>query len=314
MPQWDAANADCVLVMGSNMAENHPIAFRFVLQAKAKGATLIHADPRFTRTSALADLHAPLRAGSDIAFLGGIIRHILEHDLWFKDYALAFTNLATIITEEFQDAEELDGVFSGWNPESQSHQIATWQYDGMSYHATTAEHYSQTGEMELHDHAERMREQPPPRDETLQHPRCVYQIMRRHYARYTPEMVERITGCPQETFLRVADAICRNSGPERTTTICYAVGWTHHSSGTQIIRAAAIIQGLLGNVGRPGGGILVLRGHASIQGSTDIPTLYNILPGYLPQPNALSPHKTLDEYLRVEGSPTGAWNSQSTLR
>lgn len=310
MPQWDVANADCVLVMGSNMAENHPIAFRFVMQAKAKGATVIHADPRFTRTSALADIHAPLRAGTDTAFLGGVIHHILEHDLWFKEFALAYTNLATIIEDEYQGAEELDGVFSGWNPETKSHKIASWQYAGMAYHATTAEHYSQTEESELQDKVERMREGPPPQDPTLQHPKCVYQIMRRHYARYTPEMVERVTGCPKDTFLKVADALCRNSGREKTGTICYAVGWTHHTSGTQIIRAAAIIQGLLGNLGRPGGGILVLRGHASIQGSTDIPTLYNILPGYLPQPNAHSPHNTLDDYLKTEGSPTGAWNDQ----
>jgi formate dehydrogenase major subunit len=310
LPQWDLANSDCVLVMGSNMAENHPIAFRFVMQAKEKGATVIHADPRFTRTSALADLYAPLRAGSDVAFLGGLIHHILERDLWFKEYALAFTNIATIIEEDYAGAEELDGVFSGWNPETKSYKIASWQYDGMAYHATTAEHYAQTEESELLEKTETLREKPPPRDDTLQHPRCVYQIMKRHYARYTPEMVERVSGCPADTFLKVADALCRNSGREKTTTICYAVGWTHHSSGTQIIRAAAIVQALLGNIGRPGGGILVLRGHASIQGSTDIPTLYNLLPGYLPHPNAHLPHGTLDEYLKTEGSPTGWWSEQ----
>ena len=304
-PQWELANSDCILVMGSNMAENHPVAFRFVLQAKARGATVIHVDPRFTRTSALADLHAPIRAGSDIAFLGGLIRHILENDLWFKEYALAYTNIATIIEEKYQDAEELGGVFSGWDPDKKSYQIESWQYDGMAYHAATAEHYAQSEEPHLHDKAERLRERPPPRDDTLQHPRCVYQIMKRHYARYTPEMVERVTGCPRETFLKVADALCRNSGRDRTACLCYAVGWTHHSVGTQIIRAAAIVQALLGNVGRPGGGILVLRGHASIQGSTDIPTLYNLLPGYMTHPNAHSPHNTLDEYLTTEGSPTG---------
>lgn len=310
LPQWDLANSDCVLVMGSNMAENHPIAFRFVMQAKAKGATLIHADPRFTRTSAMADLYAPVRAGSDIAFLGGIIRHLLENDLWFRDYAMAYTNLATIIEDSFQDAEDLDGVFSGWDPEKKSYQIATWQYEGMAYHATMAEHYSQTDESELEEKTELLRERPPPQDPTLQHPRCVYQILRRHYARYTPEMVERVTGCPQETFLRVVDELVRNSGRERTTCLAYAVGWTHHTTGTQIIRAASIVQALLGNVGRPGGGILVLRGHASIQGSTDIPTLFNILPGYMTQPNGHSPHATLEEYLTTEGSPTGWWREQ----
>jgi formate dehydrogenase major subunit len=308
LPQWELANADCVLVMGSNMAENHPIAFRFALQAKAKGAQIIHVDPRFTRTSALADLHAPIRPGTDIAFLGGLIRHILEHDLWFREYALAYTNIATIVADDFRGADELDGVFSGWNPDKKAYRIGSWQYEGMAYHATLAEHYTQTEEVELRDEAEKMREKPPPTDPTLGHPRCVYQIMRRHYSRYTPEMVERVTGCPAATFRAVADALCRNSGREKTGCIAYSVGWTHHTVGTEIIRAACIVQALLGNVGRPGGGVLVLRGHASIQGSTDVPTLYNLLPGYLPHPNAHSPHGTLADYLKAEGSPTGAWH------
>ena len=143
----------------------------------------------------------------------------------------------------------------------------------------------------------------------MQHPNCVYQILKRHYAAYTPEMVERTTGCPREVFLKVAEAVARNSGRERTGAICYAVGWTHHTTGVQMIRAAAILQGLLGNVGRPGGGILALRGHTSIQGSTDIPTLYNMLPTYLPQPHAFKPHKTVDEYLKSETNPTGWWHN-----
>ncbi len=154
-----------------------------------------------------------------------------------------------------------------------------------------------------------MTEGPPPSDPTLQHPNCVYQIMRRHYARYTPEMVERVTGVPAETFLRVADALTRNSGRERTGAFCYAVGWTHHTTGVQIIRAASIIQGLLGNVGRPGGGIMALRGHASIQGSTDIPTLYNMLPTYLPQPNAFHDHATWRTTCARRRPPTGWWHN-----
>ncbi|HET6466771.1 MAG TPA: molybdopterin-dependent oxidoreductase [Geminicoccaceae bacterium] len=307
MPQWDLANSDCIVVMGSNMAENHPIAFRFVMQAKAKGATVIHADPRFTRTSAMADIYAPVRAGSDIAFLGGIIRHILENDLWFKEYALAYTNLATIIDERFKGADELDGRFSGWSEETRSYKYDTWQYEGMTVPSSLAEHYVITGES-FSDQSKRLTREPVPQDPTLRHPNCVYQILRRHYAAYTPEMVERVTGCPRATFLKVAEALTRNSGRERTGAFCYAVGWTHHTTGVQIIRAAAIIQALLGNVGRPGGGILALRGHCSIQGSTDVPTLYDMLPNYLPQPHAYKPHGTLKEYLDIEQVPTGWWS------
>lgn len=307
MPQWDLANADCILVMGSNMAENHPIAFRFALQAKDKGATLIHADPRFTRTSAMVDLYAPLRAGSDIAFLGGIIRYLLDHDLWFREYALAYTNLSTIIDARFRDASEDNGLFSGWDAEHRKYSYDSWQYEGMVVPSSLAEHHVATTES-FGDATKRMSEGPPHRDETLQHPMCVYQILKRHYAPYTPEKVEEITGCPRATVVQVAQALARNSGRERTSAICYAVGWTHHTTGVQIIRAAAIIQGLLGNVGRPGAGILALRGHCSIQGSTDIPTLYNLLPGYLPHPQAFKPHDSLQDYLEVERTPTGWWH------
>jgi len=308
MPQWDVANSDCVLVMGSNMAENHPIAFRFVVEAKKKGATVIHADPRFTRTSALADIYAPLRAGSDIAFLGGIINYILENDLWFRDYAVAYTNLATIIEDSFQDTSELDGLFSGWHEESRSYTYDSWQYRGQVVPSSLAEHFVNTTES-FSDETKRLSKGPPPQDETLEHPNCVYRILRRHYAQYTPEMVERVTGCPKATFLKVAEALTRNSGRERTGSICYAVGWTQHSTGVQTIRAASVIQGLLGNVGRPGGGILALRGHCSIQGSTDIPTLYNMLPTYLAQPHAFKPHASLQEYIDAERTPTGWWHN-----
>ena len=147
MPQWDLANSDCIIVMGSNMAENHPIAFRFVLQAKDKGATIIHVDPRFTRTSALADIYAPIRAGSDIAFLGGLIHYILERDLWFKEYALTYTNLSTIIDERFQDASALDGLFSGFDQDSRSYKYDSWQYQGEDVPASLAEHYVNTTEV-----------------------------------------------------------------------------------------------------------------------------------------------------------------------
>ncbi len=170
-----------------------------------------------------------------------------------------------------------------------------------------AEHYLDTAES-FGKQTKLLHEGPPPRDETLQHPNCVYQILKRHYAAFTPEKVEAVTGCPRDAFIKVAEALARNSGRERTGTICYAVGWNHHTVGAQMIRAAAIIQSLLGNVGRPGGGIIALRGHASIQGSTDIPTLFNMLPSYMPQPHALRPQQSLKEYLEVEQVPTGWWN------
>jgi formate dehydrogenase major subunit len=302
--QWDLANADCVVIMGFNMAKNHPIAFRFVMQAKERGATVIHADPRFTRTSALADLYAPVRAGSDIAFLGGLIRYILENDLWFKEYALTYTNLATLISDEFQDAGRGDGLFSGWDEKEHSYHPESWEYKGVGLETSLVEHYTKTGEP-FSEKLQRMDKGPPQADPTLQAPNCVYQILKRQYAGYTPEVVEQVTGCPKETFLRVAEAITHNSGRERTTAWCYAVGWTHHTTGVQTIRAASIIQALLGNIGRPGGGILALRGHSSIQGSTDIPTLYNLLPGYLLQPHANEHHAHLKVYLENETVPTG---------
>ena len=308
MSLWDLENSDCVVIMGSNMAENHPIGFRFVVEAQRRGATVIHVDPRFTRTSAMADIHAPIRSGSDIAFLGGIIRHLLERDLWFREFALAYTNIAHIIEDGYEGAEG-DGLFSGFNADTHAYKQDTWQYKGKTVPSSIAEHRVQTQEQSEGGDYESMTKGPPPTDPSLQHPNCVYQIMRRHFARYTPEMVESVTGCPRDTFLKVADALARNSGRERTGAFCYAVGWTHHTTGVQIIRAASIIQGLLGNVGRPGGGILALRGHVSIQGSTDIPTLYNMLPTYLPQPNVFHEHGTLESYLRTETPTTGWWNN-----
>ena len=308
MALWDLANSDVCVIMGSNMAENHPIAFRFVVEAQRRGAKVIHVDPRFTRTSALADLYAPIRSGSDIAFLGGIIRHLIEGDLWFKEFALAYTNIAHIIDEGYVDSEDGDGVFSGFDPTTGSYSEESWQYEGKTVPSSIAEHRVQSQEQHSGEPSG-MAKSPPPQDKTLQHPHCVYQILKRHYARYTPEFVEEVTGCPRETFLRVADLLATNSGREKTGSFCYAVGWTHHSVGVQIIRACSIIQGMLGNIGRPGGGIMALRGHVSIQGSTDIPTLYNMLPTYLPQPNVFHQHATLADYLKTETPDTGWWHN-----
>src|SRR5437763_8042169 len=268
--------------MGSNMAECHPVAFRWPMKAKRRGATIIHVDPRFTRTSAVADLHVPIRAGSDIAFLGGIVRYILENGREFREYVLHYSNAAAIIADEFRDTEALDGLSSGWNSQDNQYDVDSWRYKGSEPNAAAGNREQFTGE----PRSERAQSRPTETDPTLERPRCVFQILKRHFSRYTPEIVEETCGVPRELFLKVAQALCDNSGRERTSAFCYAVGWTQHSTGVQYIRTAAIIQTLLGNIGRPGGGIMALRGHASIQGSTDIPTLYNLLPGYLPMPKA----------------------------
>ena len=308
--QQDLANSDCIVIMGSNMAECHPVGFQWVMEAKLRGATVIHIDPRFTRTSANANLYVPIRAGSDIAFLGGIINYICENDKLFREYVVAFTNAATIISDDFKDTEDLDGLFSGWDAQRKGYDPSSWQYDGMEVHAAagdTEEPEPRAGNDRYGGHGGLLtRAIPPHRDPTLQHPRCVYQLLRKHYQRYTPDFVEQACGVPKEVFLEVAKTLVENSGRERTSAFCYAVGWTQHSVGVQYIRTAAIIQLLLGNMGRPGGGIMALRGHASIQGSTDVPTLYDLLPGYIPMPHAYH-HTSLDGFVERESGSTGGW-------
>jgi formate dehydrogenase major subunit len=284
------------------MAECHPVGYQWVMEARERGAQVIHVDPRFNRTSATAAEHVPIRVGSDIAFLGALINHVLTGGHWFEAYVRAYTNAAALVREDFQDVDELAGVFSGWDPEEGTYDPETWGYRD-SYFSAAA---GQRGGEAAHGAHGAGVEDLPPRDETLEDPMCVMQVLRRHFARYTPELVERVCGIPREQFARVADAVVRNSGRERTTCFVYSVGWTHHSTGVQIIRAASILQLLLGNVGRPGGGVMALRGHASIQGSTDIPTLFNILPGYLPMPDA-GRHPNLDEYLLDTTPPAGFW-------
>src|SRR4051794_29996653 len=304
------------------MAECHPVGFQWVMEAKARGATLIHVDPRFTRTSAVADVHVPLRAGTDIAFLGGIINHVLANERYFREYLLAYTNAATIVGEDFRDTEDLDGVFSGLEPEHRSYDISSWMYEGMQVQAASGEREQVASERESGKNNGRSTRHSGrgeahgsggagitgdiQTDETLQHPRCVFQILKRHFSRYTPEVVEQTCGVPREQFLRVCELMEENSGRERTTALAYSVGWTQHTVGVQYIRAASILQTLLGNIGRPGGGILALRGHASIQGSTDIPTLYNILPGYIAMPHAET-GTDLDTFVENEKADKGFW-------
>ncbi|MBB3325782.1 formate dehydrogenase major subunit [Friedmanniella antarctica] len=321
------------------MAECHPVGFQWVMEAKARGAKVIHIDPRFTRTSAVADTHVPIRAGSDIVFLGAVINYILSNDKYFHDYVVAYTNAATLVSEDFTDVDDLDGVFSGYDPETGTYDTASWSYEGVGEHSAGGGPASAPGEKEqgegatggseeseqsesdrgagheLGGHGAALEHSEVKRDETLQHPRTVFQVLKRHFARYTPEMVQETCGISAEQLLEVCEAVTENSGRDRTTCWVYSVGWTHHTVGVQMIRTSAIVQLLLGNVGRPGGGILALRGHASIQGSTDIPTLFNLLPGYLPMPK-VGPHDSLDEYVGEIASPDqkGFWvNSKSYM-
>ncbi|HXW83856.1 MAG TPA: formate dehydrogenase-N subunit alpha [Candidatus Binataceae bacterium] len=281
----DLASSDCILIMGSNMAEAHPVGFRWPLKARESGATLIHVDPRFTRTSAMADVFVAIRAGTDIAFLGGIINYILTNERYFREYLIPYTNAATIIHESHRDLHESGGVFAGFDE-------------------TTGRYTAERGVWGYSDTEEGVETDP-----TLEHPRCVFQILKRHFASYTPETVASTCGCRAEDVVRVAELLCRNSGRERTSAIVYALGWTQHSTGVQMIRAAAIIQLLLGNIGRPGGGIMAMRGHCSIQGSTDIPTLYDLLPGYIPQPHAVPEQATLARYIESGRGYTAAHNA-----
>jgi formate dehydrogenase major subunit len=295
------ANADCIIIQGSNMAECHPVGFQWVEEARARGARVIHVDPRFTRTSAVSDRHIPIRAGSDVVLLGALINHILTNDLWFKEYVVAYTNAATLINENFRDTEDLGGLFSGYDPETGQYDPSTWAYQEKGAEADDDHIESPGGGHEHGGAGPALQHARVLRDETLQHPRTVFQILKRHYARYTPEMVTDVCGISREDFDYLLRSIVENSGRERTTCFAYAVGWTQHTLGAQFIRTSTILQLLMGNVGRPGSGIMALRGHASIQGSTDIPTLFNLLPGYLPMPKA-GTHDTLADYLEAVGS------------
>lgn len=292
------------------MAEQHPVGFQWVVEARERGGKVIHVDPRFTRTSAMADIWAPLRPGTDIIFLGGLIRYVLENNRYFHEYVVKYTNAPTILRKDFEDTEEGAGYFSGWNEKKKMYDPETWLYEDEpvkkshhhpGHHPAEGGHAKDRGGEAGDTHVYQA-------DPTLQHPRCVFQVLKRHFSRYTPEMVEQQCGMPKETFLNIAETMADASGPDRTGAICYAVGWTQHSTGVQIIRSAAILQLLLGNIGRPGGGILALRGHASIQGSTDIPTLYDILPGYMPMPFFEDDSTKLEKYLKKHSTSAGLWS------
>ena len=282
-PVRDLQNSDCILIMGSNIAEAHPVAFYWPVQAQKKGAMLVHVDPRFTRTSAVCDVHIGIRPGTDLAFYGGIIRYILENDLWFDEYVKRFTNAATLISPDFAYDEET-GLFAGYDPatDSYANEPHAWEY-----------------QMEPGPDGQ------PKQDPSLQDPQCVFQILRRVYAPYTPEKVAEVCGCRPQDVVKVAELLSRSSGRERTSAICLSLGATQHAAGAQIIRAAAMVQLLLGNIGRPGGGLVALRGHANVQGATDVSTLFGTLPNYLPMPHATPKEATLAAYL-ASGHAAGA--------
>jgi formate dehydrogenase major subunit len=287
----DIKNTDMMLIMGGNPAENHPCGFKWAIEAKRqRNAKMIVVDPRYTRTAATSDLFLQIRAGADIAFLGGVIHYALENQRIAREYLVNFTNASFLIKEGFQLPE--DGLYSGFNEGTGTYDRSTWNYEGSgggpAGKAAPAGHAP--GPFNENKSQAAIPASLPLNvsyDASLEHPRCVYQLLKKHYSRYTPEMVERITGIPKDQFLKAADlftSIRKDGDVKKAATIIYAVGWTQHSFGTQIIRAAAILQLVLGNVGRAGGGVNALRGHSNIQGATDVAGIFDNLPGYLKVP------------------------------
>ena len=254
----DLKNADVVLVMGANPASNHPISMKWITKARERGAKLVCVDPRFTQTAAVADLYAPIRSGTDIAFLGGMINYILERNLIFREYVVNYTDAPFLVHPDFKMPGELDGVFSGYNEKEAKYDRKTWAF--------------QLDEKGV-----------PKRDATLNDPNCVFQLLKKHYSRYTIDKVSQITGTPKEKLEEVYKTIGSTNKPDRAATACYAMGWTQHTVGVQNIRAFTIVQLLLGNMGMAGGGVNAMRGEGNVQGSTDHGILFHILTGYLPR-------------------------------
>src|SRR6266700_3703646 len=279
----DLKNADLILINGANPAEAHPVGFQWFMQAKQdRGAKLIHADPRFTRTSAVSDRYLRIRTGTDVAYFGGLINHVLQNGLFQEEYVRSYTNAAWVVKDGFGFK---DGLFSGYDAAKRSYDRSSW-----SYETDPATGYART-------------------DTTLQDPRTVFQLMKQHYARYTPEVVETITGIPRDQFLEVARLVGETGRPDKVMSIVYAVGLTHHTTGGQLIRSAACLQLLLGNIGMPGGGMNAERGHANIQGNTDHAISWEYLPGYLQVP--APGQRSLDDYVSqsaAKRSHPNSWN------
>src|SRR5439155_11890730 len=276
----DIKHADLIMINGANPAEAHPVGFQWMMRAKLdRGAKIIHVDPRFTRTSAVADRHLRIRTGADVAYFGGLINYVLQNNLYHKEYVQFATNAGLVVKDGYAFT---DGLFNGYDPQKRTYNTAAWTYEtGPNGFATI----------------------------NIDHPRSVLNLLRQHYSRYTPEMVERITGIPKDQFLDVARMVGEMGRPDKVMTIVYAVGLTHHTTGVQLIRSGALLQLLLGNMGRPGGGMNAERGHANIQSNTDNAISWEILPGYLriPAPG----QKNLDDYV-TQSAPkkfdANSWN------
>jgi len=316
----DIKNTDLMLIMGGNPAENHPCGFKWAIEAKRnRNAKMIVVDPRFTRTASVADLFCQIRAGADIAFLGGLVRYAIENNRIAHDYLLNYTNATFVVKEGFKLPE--DGLYSGFDAATQVYDKSTWNYEeggDLSGKAASAKADPPPGGKPATSSG--AQSAPPPHlpenaayDLTLQHPRCVFQLLRKQYSRYTPEMVERITGVPKEQFLKAADlftSVRKDGDMKKVATIIYAVGWTQHTFGTQIIRTAAMLQLILGNVGRSGGGVNALRGHSNIQGATDMAGIFDNLPGYLKVPvPADTDFKTYVARITPKPSKPRVWDS-----
>lgn len=276
----DLKNTDAALIIGSNAAENHPMSFKWLTEARDKrGAKIIHVDPRFTRTSARSDIYAPLRSGTDITFIGGLMNYAIENELYHYDYVVNYTNATFLVNPEFGFS---DGLFTGYDPKTRKYDRSSWGYQ-----------VDESGAYK--------------RDMTMQDPNCVFQILKRHYSRYDVDTVSNITGTPKDVYLKVAEAYCATGAPEKTGTIMYAMGCTQHTVGTENVRSYAMLQLLLGNTGRPGGGVNALRGEANVQGSTDMGLLQHLFPGYLNCPSATAAYATLADYLKTETPKSGYW-------
>lgn len=279
----DLKNTDCALIMGGNPAENHPMAFRWLLKAREeRGAKILVVDPRISRSAAQADHYARLRSGTDIAFIGGMFKYILDNELYHKEYVANYTNASFIIDDRF---EFNDGLFSGYDPEKRSYDKSSWAY--------------KTGP-----------DGKPLRDMTLQHPRCVLQLMKKHYSRYDVDTVCKITGTPKEDYMKIVETYAETGKPNKTGVMLYAMGLTQHTVGTQNVRSFAMLQLLLGNVGRPGGGVAAMRGESNVQGSTDMALLYHILPGYIGTPNANMKNADWASYCKNETPSSGYWSNK----
>jgi len=282
----DIRNADVIWIMGGNAAEAHPCGFKWVTEAKAeRGAKLMVVDPRFTRSAAVADHYAPIRSGTDIAFLSGVVNYLLSQDKIHKEYVRHYTNASYVVREGYAFDE---GLFSGYDEAKRSYDRSTWEYEfGPDGYAV--------------------------RDMSLENPRCVFQLMKQHFARYTPELVERVTGTPRAKFLKVCEWVASTANGERAMTIMYALGWTQHSHGAQNIRTAAMIQLLCGNIGIPGGGVNALRGHSNVQGITDVGTLTAAIPGYLSLPidaeETLEAHLAKRQFKPLQANQTSYWQN-----